>query len=69
MFTASLKEVARRHTPIDDDSELMRVDRNRVREDKIPPEDRIASPELGKIFIDFKVNSAVEQIRKAVAEK
>jgi hypothetical protein len=25
--------------------------------------------ELGKILMDFKVNSAVEQIRKAVAEK
>jgi creatinine amidohydrolase/Fe(II)-dependent formamide hydrolase-like protein len=60
---------ARRHTPIDDDSELMRVDRTRVRDDKIPPEDRIASPELGKTFMDFKVNSAVEEIRKAIAEK
>jgi hypothetical protein len=53
-----------RMTPIDDDSELMSVDRKRVREDKIPAEDRIASPELGKIFIDFKVRSAVEQIRR-----
>lgn len=58
-----------RHTPIDDDSELMRVDRRRVREDKIAPDDRIASPELGQVFIDFKVNSALEQIRKAIADE
>jgi creatinine amidohydrolase len=57
-----------RMTPIDDNSELMSVDRARVREDKIAAEDRISSPELGKIFLDFKVNTAVEQVRKLTAK-
>ena len=57
-----------RTTAIDDDSELMSVDRTRVREDKIPTEDRLASPELGKIFIDLKITSVVDQIRKLTAQ-
>lgn len=57
-----------RMTPIDDAAELMSVDRKWVREDKIPAEDRaIVSAELGKLFVDFKVNSALQQIRKLTA--
>ncbi len=59
-----------RMTPIDDAAELMSVDTDHkwVREDKIPTEERkIVSPALGKIFVDFKVNSALQQIRKLTA--
>jgi hypothetical protein len=39
-----------------------------VRRDKIPNEERqIATPETGKIFVDFKINAVVEQIRKVTA--
>jgi creatinine amidohydrolase len=60
-----------RMTPIDDAAEFMTVDRDHrwVREDKLPPVDRkVVSPEIGKIFVDFKINSAVQQIRKLTAE-
>jgi hypothetical protein len=56
-----------RMTPIDDAAELMSVDTDHrwVREDKIPGDERkLVSPALGKIFVDFKVNSALQQIRK-----
>jgi len=61
---------APRQTPIDDETELMFVDRERqwVRQDKIPAEDRqIATAETGKIFVDFKINAVVQQIRKVTA--
>jgi len=61
---------AARMTPIDDETELMFVDRDKqwVRKDNIPAEERaIATPETGKIFIDFKINAVVEQIRKVTA--
>lgn len=61
---------AARMTPIDDETELMFVDREKqwVRQDKIPSEERtVATPETGKIFIDFKINAVVEQIRKVTA--
>ena len=57
-------------TPIDDETELMFVDRDHqwVRQDKIPSEERkVAIPETGKIFVDFKINAVVEQIRKLTA--
>jgi hypothetical protein len=39
-----------------------------VREDKIPPEERkVATPETGKIFADFKIDAVVQQIRKLTA--
>jgi hypothetical protein len=56
-----------RMTPIDDAAELMSVDTEHrwVREDKIPGDERkLVSSALGKIFVDFKVNSALQQIRK-----
>ena len=59
-----------RMTPIDDAAELLSVDTDHkwVREDKIPPEDRkVVSLERGRIFVDFKVNSALQQIRKLTA--
>jgi hypothetical protein len=61
---------APRMTPIDDETELMFVDRDHqwVRQDKIPSEERkVATPETGKIFVDFKINAVVEQIRKLTA--
>ncbi len=61
---------APRMTPIDDETELMFVDHDHqwVRQDKIPNEERqIATPETGKIFVDFKINAVVEQIRKVTA--
>ena len=62
---------AARMTPIDDETELMFVDREKqwVRQDKIPSEERaVATPETGKIFIDFKINAVVEQMRKVTAD-
>jgi creatinine amidohydrolase len=59
-----------RMTPIDDAAELMSVDPDRrwVREDKIPSDERkLVSATLGKTFVDFKVNSALQQIRKLTA--
>jgi len=39
-----------------------------MRQDKIPSEERkVATPETGKIFVDFKINAVVEQIRKLTA--
>jgi creatinine amidohydrolase/Fe(II)-dependent formamide hydrolase-like protein len=59
---------APRMTPIDDETELMFVDRDRVRPDKIPAEERaIATPETGKILVDFKIDAVVQQIRKLTA--
>lgn len=58
---------AARMTPIDDETELLFVDRDRqwVRQDRIPAEERaLATAETGKIFVDFKINAVVEQIRR-----
>ena len=69
-YLKKLNVPAARMTPIDDETELMFVDKNRqwVRQDKIAPEEReIATPETGKILIDFKINAVVEQIRKLTA--
>jgi creatinine amidohydrolase len=54
------------HTPIDDASEVMALDReNRwVRKDKLAPEiAKVASAELGRMFIDNKIRLAVASIR------
>ena len=69
-YLKKLNVPAARMTPIDDETELMFVDRDHqwVRQDKIAPEERkVATPETGKIFIDFKINAVVEQIRKLTA--
>jgi len=61
---------APRQTPIDDETELMFVDHDHqwVRQDKIPSDERkLATAETGKIFIDFKINAVVQQIRKVTA--
>ena len=69
-YLKKLNIPAPRMTPIDDETELMFVDREHrwVRQDKIPSEERkVATPETGKIFVDFKINAVVEQIRKLTA--
>ena len=39
-----------------------------MRLDKIPPDERkIATPETGKILVDFKITGVVDQIRKLTA--
>jgi creatinine amidohydrolase/Fe(II)-dependent formamide hydrolase-like protein len=63
---------AGRQTAIDDASEFMTVDPEKkwVRHDQIPAGDRkFVSAELGKILVDFKVNSALKQIRALAASK
>ena len=66
------------HAGISDTSELMFVDTDGrwVRKDKLAPgaektgvdgDPRQASPELGKLFIDYKINSAVNQIRRLIS--
>jgi creatinine amidohydrolase/Fe(II)-dependent formamide hydrolase-like protein len=69
-YLKKLSIPAQRMTPIDDETELMFVDRDHqwVRQDKIPSEERkVATPETGRIFVDFKINAVVEQIRKLTA--
>lgn len=69
-YLKKLNIPAARMTPIDDETELMFVDRDHqwVRLDKIAPEERkVATPETGKIFIDFKIDAVVQQIRKVTA--
>lgn len=69
-YLAKQNVPAARMTPIDDETELMFVDRDHqwVRQDKIPADERkIATPETGKIFVDFKINAVVQQIRKLTA--
>jgi hypothetical protein len=69
-YLKKLNVPAPRMTPIDDETELMFVDHDRqwVRQDKIPSDERtIATRETGKIFVDFKIDAVVEQIRKLTA--
>lgn len=61
---------ATRRTPIDDVSEMLFIDREGkwIRQDKIPLEDRpIASADLGKLFTDNKISTAVRLIRSVRA--
>jgi creatinine amidohydrolase/Fe(II)-dependent formamide hydrolase-like protein len=66
------------HAGIEDTSELLFLDRDRrwIRADKfqdanaengVRGDPRLASAELGKLFIDFKVRAAVAQIRTLVS--
>jgi creatinine amidohydrolase len=66
------------HAGIDDTSELMFIDRENkwIRKDKLAPDDgkmgvegdpTRASAELGKMFINWKIQDAVTQIRSSVA--
>ena len=68
---------AGRHAGTPDTSELMYIDTQRrwIRRDKLAPggngtgvdgDPRQASAELGKVFLDIKVNNAVAQIRNLV---
>jgi creatinine amidohydrolase len=68
------------HAGIDDTSEVMFVDKENkwVRKDKLAPDDgkmgvvgdpTQASVELGRMFIDFKIKNAVNQIRTLTADK
>jgi hypothetical protein len=69
-YLKKLNIPAARMTPIDDETELMFVDRDHqwVRQDKIPSDERtVATPETGKIFVDFKISAVVQQIRKLTA--
>ena len=70
--------LAGEHAGIPDTSELMFVDKEGawIRADKLQPGDRengvdgdprLASAELGRIFIDFKVEAGVAAIRSAIA--
>jgi creatinine amidohydrolase/Fe(II)-dependent formamide hydrolase-like protein len=73
-FQAHLKQMgvpANLHTPIDDASEVMALDReNRwVRKDKLAPEiAKVASASLGQTFIDNKIRLAVASIRGQVGK-
>jgi hypothetical protein len=69
-YLTKLNIPAPRQTPIDDETELLFVDHDHqwVRLDKIPIEERaLATAETGKIFVDFKINAVVQQIRKLTA--
>jgi hypothetical protein len=68
------------HAGVDDTSEVMFIDRDHkwVRKDKLAPDDGTmgvrgdptqASTELGKMFIGFKIKTAVTQIRSLTGEK
>ena len=68
------------HAGIDDTSEVMFIDKDNkwIRKDKLAADDgkmgvrgdpTRASVELGKMFIDFKINNAVAQIRSLTADK
>jgi creatinine amidohydrolase/Fe(II)-dependent formamide hydrolase-like protein len=72
------------HAGTDDTSEIMFIDRDQkwVRRDKLALSDSKqepttgvdgdptkATPELGKLFLDFKVNNAVSQIRALLAKR
>ena len=68
------------HAGIADSSEIMHLDKEGrwLRRDKLAPgsatsgvdgDPRQASAELGKIFLDYKVNSAVAQIRNMLSGK
>jgi hypothetical protein len=66
-YLKKLNIPASRMTPIDDETELMFVDHDHqwVRHDRIPQEERtVATPETGKIFVDYKISAVVQQIRK-----
>ena len=65
-YLAKLNVPAERRAGVDNASEIMSIDADRkwVRQDKIGPDDRqIISPELGKVFLDFKASTAVRYIR------
>ena len=57
---------AGRRQSVEDAAELLFVDREHkwLRQDMIPPEDRaVVSPELGKLFVEGRVASILNQIR------
>jgi creatinine amidohydrolase/Fe(II)-dependent formamide hydrolase-like protein len=66
------------HAGVDDTSEVMYIDRDHkwIRKDKLAPDDgkmgvngdpTQATPDLGKMFIDYKINDAIAQIRSLIA--
>jgi hypothetical protein len=73
-FQSHLKKMgvpANLHTPIDDASEVMALDRDNrwVRKDKLAPEiAKVASAELGRTFVDNKVRLAVASIRSHIGK-
>lgn len=59
------------HTPIDDASEVMAIDRDNrwVRKDKLAPEvAKVASQALGQTFINNKIRVAIASIRRQVSK-
>jgi hypothetical protein len=57
---------AARRKSVEAASEFLFVDRDHkwIRQDDIPPEDRaVVSPELGKLFVEQRVTSILNQIR------
>jgi creatinine amidohydrolase len=68
------------HASVEDTSELMFVDREGrwIRKDRLSDgspasgvegDPRLASAEAGRVFIDFKVDAAVAQIRRLSAQR
>jgi len=66
------------HAGIDDTSEVMFIDKDHkwIRKDKLAADTgkmgvtgdpTQATPELGKMFVDFKIKDAVDQIRQSIA--
>jgi len=79
-FLAARGMAAGQHAGSPDTAQVMFLDRDRkwIRKDKLAPgnagngvdgDPRQASADLGKVFIDFKVASAVAQIRNMMAGK
>ena len=67
----SMNVPAARYTKVEDAAEVMFVDTERrwVRENKLPPDvAKVASPQLGKILVDQKINLALKYIRSEVPQ-
>jgi len=69
-YLTKLNVASEFHTPVDDAAELMALDAAKwVRADKLPPEvARVATPAVGRTFIDNKINAAVTSIRAQMAK-
>ena len=79
-YLTKLNMVIDEHAGIDDTSEVMFVDKDNkwVRKDKLAPDNgkmgvrgdpTQASTGLGKMFVEFKIRNAVNQIRSLTADK
>ncbi len=69
-YLTKLNVPDKRQVPLEDAAEVLAVNKeNRwVRKEKLPPEiAKLASPEVGKVLVDQKINIAVKYIRSHVA--